>query len=79
MPQEDWGLDCSGVLAWLEATTLLDLLGIFSQGPGYMLPIVHSSALVGLPDNMHPAGLSLNLPVLPAVPGLPFQFWTYLL
>ena len=70
MPREDWGLNCSGVLAWLEATTFLNLLGISSRGLGYGLPIVHSSAPVDLPDDV---GLPLNLLVLPAVHGLPFN------
>ena len=44
-----------------------------------MYPILHSSAPVDLPNDVHLAGLTLNLLVLPAVPGLSFQSWAFLL
>ena len=52
---EDWGI-CCGVLAWLEATTFLDL-SISPQGPGCMLPVVHLPVPAGLSDGGHPSGL----------------------
>ena len=69
MPWEDWGLNCSGVLAWLEATTFLKPSRyLFSRNLVIVLPIVHCSAPVDLPDDV---GLPLNLLVFPAVHGLP--------
>ena len=51
MPWEDWGLNCSGVLAWLEATTFFKLSWyLFSRSWLHVLPIVHSSAPVDLPN-----------------------------